>query len=113
MLFETFETEISPIFASVLFGALLGLLFGAAAQVSRFCLRRGLVGGRVERSAALGVWLTALLAAIIGTQAIAGLGFVDFSDHRFASPAPFEGAFPATAGSCGVALQDSRLQTDL
>ncbi|WP_413720224.1 YeeE/YedE family protein [Silicimonas sp. MF1-12-2] len=85
MLFEIFETEISPIFASVLFGALLGLLFGAAAQVSRFCLRRGLVGGRVERSAALGVWLTALLAAIVGTQAIAGLGIVDFSDHRFAT----------------------------
>lgn len=85
MLFETFDTEITPMAASVIFGALLGLVFGVAAQISRFCLRRGIVGGGAERSSALGVWLTALLIAILGTQAAAWLGYVDLSEHRFAT----------------------------
>ena len=85
MLFETFETEITPIMASVIFGLLLGAVFGAAAQISRFCLRRGVVGTGADRMSALGVWLTALLVAVIGTQAAVGLGYVDFSDHRFAA----------------------------
>lgn len=85
MLFESFDTELSPIFASVLFGGFLGLVFGAAAQASRFCLRRGLVGAGSERSSALGVWLTALLVAIVGTQGAIWAGLVDFSEHRFAS----------------------------
>lgn len=85
MLFETFDTEITPMAASVIFGALLGLVFGVAAQISRFCLRRGIVGGGAERSSALGVWLTALLIAILGTQAAAWLGYVDLSQHRFAT----------------------------
>ncbi|NNL74634.1 MAG: YeeE/YedE family protein [Silicimonas sp.] len=84
MLFEMFDLEVTPIFASVVFGAVLGMLFGAAALVSRFCLRRGLVNG-ADRSSALGVWLTALMVAIIGTQAAQWLGYVDFSDHRFAA----------------------------
>ena len=85
MLFETFETEITPIMASVIFGLLLGAVFGATAQISRFCLRRGVVGTGADRMSALGVWLTALLVAVIGTQAAVGLGYVDFSDHRFAA----------------------------
>jgi uncharacterized membrane protein YedE/YeeE len=84
MLFETFETEITPIMASVIFGILLGAVFGAAAQISQFCLRRGVVGSGSDRMSALGVWLTALLVAVIGTQLAVGLGYVDFSGHRFA-----------------------------
>lgn len=84
MLFETFDLEMTPIFASVLFGGLLGLAFGGAAQISRFCLRRGLVRG-ADRTSALGVWLTALLVAILGTQAAIWLGYLDVSEHRFAA----------------------------
>lgn len=82
MLFELYDTEISPVFASVLLGGILGLVFGGAAQISRFCLRRGLVGTAGERVSALGVWLTALLVALVGTQLLVAAGYVDFSDHR-------------------------------
>ena len=82
MLFELYDTEITPVFASVLFGGLLGLVFGGAAQISRFCLRRGLVGATGERRSALGVWLTALLVALLGTQALVASGYADFADHR-------------------------------
>lgn len=85
MLFETFDTELTPVFASVLFGAVLGLIFGAAAQISRFCLRRGVVGTGGDRSSALGVWLTGLLVALAGTQLAIGAGLIDLSEHRFAA----------------------------
>ncbi len=81
MIFETFDTDISPVLASVILGGLLGLIFGAAAQASRFCLRRGLVASE-DRGRALGTWLTGLLVAILGTQVVVGLGLVDFSEHR-------------------------------
>lgn len=68
--------------AAVWFGLFLGLAFGVLAQVSRFCLRRGLVAGP-ERRAALGTWTLALAIAVIGTQALVLGGFVDFSGHRF------------------------------
>ena len=82
MLYELYDTEISPVFASVLLGAGLGLAFGIAAQITRFCLRRGLVSGASDRSSALGTWLTALLTALLGTQALVLGGYLDFSDHR-------------------------------
>lgn len=84
MLFELYDLEVAPALASVLFGGLLGLVFGAAAQISRFCLRRGVVAGH-ERQSALGVWLTGLLVAIIGTQLAVSFGLVDFAGHRFAA----------------------------
>ena len=77
---------LSPLTASAIFGALLGLVFGAAALHSQFCLRRSLVGdNRNERSSALAVWLTALLVAVTGTQLSVFAGWIDFSDHRFHS----------------------------
>mgnify|MGYP002622161976 CR=1 FL=1 len=85
MLFEMYDIEITPMAAAVIFGGLLGVVFGAAAQISRFCLRRGVVGQGAERASALGVWLTALLVAILGTQGAVWLGYVDFSEHRFAA----------------------------
>ncbi len=83
LMFETlgFETLTAPQ-AAVYFGLGLGLLFGALAQITRFCLRRALVSGP-ERRAAAGVWLTALAAAMLGTQAAVALGWISFSDHRF------------------------------
>ena len=102
MFFETFDTEITPVFASVVLGVLMGLAFGVAAQMSRFCLRRGLVTGE-DRRPALGVWITALLVAILGTQfAVAG-GYLDFSGHRLQVP-----ALPVLAVLVGGALFGAR-----
>lgn len=73
----------TPLSASLVAGAVIGTIFGILAQLSRFCLRRGLVGNGSERSSALGLWLTALLVAIAGTQALTIMGIVDFSEQRF------------------------------
>jgi uncharacterized membrane protein YedE/YeeE len=78
-------SEITPIQASVWFGILIGVAFGILAEISRFCLRRGLVGPTAERAQALGVWLTALATAIIGTQLAVSLGWISFEGHRFLS----------------------------
>lgn len=69
----------------LLLGALLGLAFGIAAQVSRFCLRRAVAGeGGADRSA-LSVWMMALGVAVAGIAWASGAGFVDLGDHRFMS----------------------------
>ncbi len=73
----------TPQSASLVAGGLIGAIFGVLAQLSRFCLRRGLVETGHERRSALGLWLTALLVAIAGTQALSIAGLVDFSGHRF------------------------------
>lgn len=75
-----FETLTAPQ-AAVWFGAALGLVFGALAQVTRFCLRRALVGE--DRIQAAGVWLMALAVAVLGTQAAVAYGVIGFADHRF------------------------------
>ncbi|NNE89316.1 MAG: YeeE/YedE family protein [Silicimonas sp.] len=98
MLYDLFDTEITPLFASVLLGIGLGALFGAAAQISRFCLRRGVVEGP-ERSQAAGVWLTALIVAVLGTQLTVWRGGLDFSEHRF-----FVSEIPALAIAVGGLL---------
>ena len=77
-----FETLTPPV-AAVILGLLLGAAFGALAEVTRFCLRRGLVGETVERRAALGVWLMALAVAVLGTQGAVAMGWIDFAEHRF------------------------------
>lgn len=83
-MFETLGLEeISPRQASILLGLALGLAFGALAEVTRFCLRRALVGAVAERRPALGVWLTALAAAVIGTQLAVANDLISFADHRF------------------------------
>ncbi len=77
-----FETLTAPQ-AALWLGLILGLAFGALAEITRFCLRRGLVGEAAERRPALGVWLVALAAAVAGTQAATEAGLVSFADHRF------------------------------
>ncbi|MCC1492591.1 YeeE/YedE family protein [Cognatishimia sp. F0-27] len=81
-MFETlgFETLTAPQ-AAVGFGAVLGVAFGVLAEQTKFCFRRGLVGD--DRRRAMGVWLTALAVALLGTQAVVWLGWIDFADHRF------------------------------
>ncbi len=83
-MFETlgFETLTAPQ-AALIFGGLLGLAFGALAEVTRFCFRRALVGKPAERRPALGIWLAALAAALVGTQGAVAAGLVSFADHRF------------------------------
>jgi uncharacterized protein len=80
-----FETLTAPQ-AALVFGALLGLAFGALAEITRFCFRRALVGAPSERRPALGVWLAALAAALIGTQGAVAAGLISFADHRFLAP---------------------------
>jgi uncharacterized membrane protein YedE/YeeE len=69
--------------ASALFGLALGLAFGVLAQRTQFCLRRAVAGAPGEQRSAAGVWLTALAVALVGTQTLIALGYVDFSEHRF------------------------------
>ncbi len=64
-------------------GAVVGLLFGASAQRSRFCLRaaaaevaEGRWGGR------LAVWLVAFCAALAAVQGMILLGALDLSETR-------------------------------
>ena len=81
MLFDLYDLPFDGQAAHLYLGLGLGLLFGIAAQISRFCLRRGLVAGP-DRAPALGTWLTALATAIAVTSAATWLGWVDLSDHR-------------------------------
>lgn len=81
-MFETFGFEsLTAPQASVYFALIIGALFGVLAQVTKFCLRRSVVGE--DSRAAAGVWLTALAVAVIGTQAAVAAGFVSFDEHRF------------------------------
>ena len=69
----------------VLFGALLGVVFGVAAQISRFCLRRAVAGDPAERRSAAGVWMAALAGAILFAQVFVALGYASFDGHRWLS----------------------------
>ena len=76
-MFESFGfEETTAKEASVLLAALIGLAFGVLAQRTRFCFRRSLVGE--DRRQALGIWLTALALAVIGTQAAVAAGWISF-----------------------------------
>lgn len=93
-----FETLTAPQ-AAIWFGALLGLVFGALAEVTRFCFRRGLVGPTSERRPALGIWLTALATAVLGTQGAVAMEWITFDDHRLMA-----GDLPWLAIALGGAL---------
>ncbi|PWK60081.1 YeeE/YedE family protein [Roseicyclus mahoneyensis] len=86
-MFETLGLEMTPRTASLWFGLALGLAFGALAMLTRFCLRRALIGPETERAEARGVWAMALLVAVIGTQGAVAMGFVSFEAHRFQATA--------------------------
>ena len=80
-MFETFGFEtLTPRQASIWFGLALGLAFGALAEVSRFCLRRGLVPG-ADRRAALATWLVALAVALL-TMQLLPQDLIELEGHR-------------------------------
>jgi uncharacterized membrane protein YedE/YeeE len=77
-----FET-LTPVTASIIFALIIGVIFGAIGQHTKFCFRRGIVGDATERKSARGVWFMALTAAIIGTQVLVATDIISFADHRF------------------------------
>lgn len=91
-----FDTLTAPQ-AAVWFALILGAAFGLLAERTKFCFRRGLVGE--DRRAALGVWLTALAFALLGTQAAVAMGWISFDEHRF-----FASDLPVAAILAGGAL---------
>ncbi len=77
---------LSPLQASAVFGIVVGLLFGASALYTNFCIRRALVSADAStRSSALAVWATAFGVAVVGTQLAVLAGWIDFSEHRLHS----------------------------
>jgi uncharacterized membrane protein YedE/YeeE len=82
-MFETLGLSIPAPEAVVYFGLLLGLVFGALAQITRFCLRRAVAGDEGERRSAGGVWALALASALVGVQGAVAAGWIGFGDHRF------------------------------
>lgn len=65
-------------------GLAIGLVFGAAAQASAFCLRAAAVEtGRGAPSGRAVIWLLAAAAAILGTQALTLGGYADLSASRY------------------------------
>jgi uncharacterized membrane protein YedE/YeeE len=64
-------------------GLLIGMLFGACAQLSKFCLRSaviefstGVLGSKVA------IWLLTFSAAVAATQAVIALGILDVTGAR-------------------------------
>ena len=85
MLLEFYDWGLEARTLQVIAGLILGLLFGAAAQASRFCLRRTVAGDAGERGSAGAVWVTAFAAALIGFALAQSFGLVAVEDHRFQS----------------------------
>lgn len=83
MLLETYDWGLDARTLQVIFGLALGALFGIAAQISRFCLRRAVAGEHEERGTAGAVWFTAFATAIIGFFVASAFGYVDLSEHRY------------------------------
>jgi len=78
---------LGPTMTVSLGGLLIGLIFGAAAQQSRFCLRaavvefvRGAIGSKVS------IWLLAFSGAVFATQSFLYWNLLDVSDARQLSP---------------------------
>ncbi|MEL7098875.1 MAG: YeeE/YedE thiosulfate transporter family protein [Pseudomonadota bacterium] len=85
MLLEIFDTGLPVTTLHLLFGLALGALFGVAAQISRFCLRRAVAGDTHERGSAAAVWLTGLAVAIGAVQGLSAYGLIEVSNHRLLS----------------------------
>ena len=85
MLLDYIGFDGAPATLQLLLGLALGAVFGIAAQISRFCLRRAVAGEVGERRSAAGVWLAALGTAILALQGAVALGYADVSGHRWLS----------------------------
>lgn len=75
-------------------GALVGVVFGATAQHSRFCLRAATVEvAEGQFGPRLAVWLVAFSAAVFAVQTAISLGWLDVSESRqLASTGSLSGA---------------------
>ena len=82
MLLEILPFEVPVQTVHVIYGLILGLVFGIAAQISKFCLRRAVAGEEGGDRSAAAVWLMALATAIGGFTVAQSYGFVDLGDHR-------------------------------
>ena len=80
MLYEFVETDLN---LQLLFGLALGLAFGVAAQMSRFCLRRAVAGEDGGDASARAVWIMALGVAVAGFAVAQSAGLIDLSEHRY------------------------------
>lgn len=80
--------------AVALAGVLVGLVFGWAAQRSRFCLRAAVVEfARGTFGPRLSVWLLTFSTALFWTQALVALGLLDLGESRWlAQPGSISGA---------------------
>jgi uncharacterized membrane protein YedE/YeeE len=85
MLLETLDLGIEVRTVHLIIGLVLGVVFGIAAQISRFCLRRAVAGDIGERRSAAAVWVTGLATALLGFVVAQAAGLVDLTDHRFMS----------------------------
>ncbi len=85
MLLESLNLGLEARTLHLIAGLVLGLIFGIAAQISRFCLRRAVAGDATERGSAAAVWASGFAAAIIGFAIAQASGFVAIEDHRFLS----------------------------
>jgi len=85
MLLEYYDWGLEARTLQLLFGLGLGLVFGIAAQISRFCLRRAVSGDSTDRGQAGAVWVTAFATAILGYQIAQKLGYISVESHRLLS----------------------------
>ena len=76
----------SDLNVQLLFGLALGVLFGIAAQITRFCLRRSVAGEEGVDRAGLSVWLLALATAIAAVQFAVGTGYAVLDESRYLNP---------------------------
>lgn len=67
-------------------GLVLGLIFGALAQSSRFCFRSAVIELQQEgRAPMAGAYLLALIVAVLGAQTLLRTDMVSFEETRFLS----------------------------
>ena len=85
MLLEHVNLDLPVQTLHLAFGVLLGLIFGVAAQISRFCLRRSVAGETGADATAAAPWIMALAVAIGGFFVAGQFGLVAVEGHRFMS----------------------------
>ena len=86
MLFDLYDIPFEAQAVYPLFGGVLGVLFGALALLTRFCLRQAVTGESAQGMAAKSVWATAFIAAVLGNLALEYVGFIELSEHRLFAP---------------------------
>jgi uncharacterized membrane protein YedE/YeeE len=86
MLLELYDWGLEARTLQVIFGLILGLAFGIAAQISRYCLRRVVAGESEDRGTAGATWVIALATAIVSFLLAHTWGYVELTGHRYLDP---------------------------